>query len=300
MSEALLEITGLGKSYAGRGREPGQKALDGVDLGVRPGEFVSVIGPSGAGKSTLLRCVNRLIEPSEGSILFEGEDITHLSRRHLRRVHRQIAMVFQNYNLVYRLTAIQNVLHGRLGYKSALAGSLGIYTEQEKARAFEILDEVELAEFAYRRSDQLSGGQKQRVGIARALIQNPKIVLCDEPIASLDPKSARTVMELLRSLTDEHGIACIVNLHQVDFALDFSDRIVGLHAGRKVFDGSPDALTQETVDAIYGADAQQVASVPVPENAPRRGRGKGPLSNLARSDGQDGPLVGGAAQEGAL
>jgi phosphonate transport system ATP-binding protein len=259
----LLDVTGLGKTYQSRGTSSGQKALSGIDFSVEPGELVTVIGPSGAGKSTLLRCINRLIEPTEGTVRFLGEDITHLKRRSLRPIHRQIAMIFQNYNLVYRLTAIQNVLHGRLGYKGSLAGSLGLYSEEEKVRAFEILDEVGLGEFAYRRADQLSGGQKQRVGIARALIQDPKIILCDEPIASLDPKSSRVVMEQLRSLSDRHGITCIVNLHQVDFALEFSDRIVGLHAGEKVFEGTPDRVTKDIVNEIYGDDDEAFVDVPM-------------------------------------
>lgn len=303
MTDTLLEIHDLGKTYDTRGRSNGQKALSDVDFTVRPGEFVSVIGPSGAGKSTFLRCINRLIEPTEGSIVFDGQDITHLSRGHLREVHRQIAMIFQNYNLVYRLTAIQNVLHGRLGYKNSFAGAFGIYSEEEKVRAFEILDEVGLGEFAYRRADQLSGGQKQRVGIARALIQDPKIILCDEPIASLDPRSSRTVMELLRSLSDEHGIACIVNLHQVDFAMDFSDRIIGLHAGRKIFDGTPRELTQATVDDIYGTADQQIVNVELPESIAARGADA--LSGLRQNGGERmGSGVGGAGvgvtQEGAL
>lgn len=261
--ERLLDIQGLGKTYESRGASSGQKALSGVDFTAEPGELVSVIGPSGAGKSTFLRCVNRLIEPTEGVIRFQGEDITHLARRELRPIHRQIAMIFQNYNLVYRLTAIQNVLHGRLGYKSSLAGCFGMYSEEEKVRAFEILDEVGLGEFAYRRADQLSGGQKQRVGIARALIQDPKIILCDEPIASLDPKSSRVVMEQLRSLADKHGITCIVNLHQVDFALEYSDRIIGLHAGEKVFEGVPAGVTKEIVNNIYGNDDEVFVDIPV-------------------------------------
>lgn len=252
----LLSIDGLGKSYEGSRGDGTAMALQGVDFTVEPGEFVSVIGPSGAGKSTFLRCINRLIEPTEGSIEFAGQDITHLKRGKLRPVHTQIAMIFQNYNLVYRLTAIQNVLHGRLGYKNAVAGSLGLYTEEEKVRAFELLDEVGLGEFAYRRADQLSGGQKQRVGIARALIQDPKIILCDEPIASLDPKSSRMVMEHLRRVCTQHGIACIVNLHQVDFAMEFSDRIVGLRHGCKVFEGAPQELTPEMIRYIYEGDEE--------------------------------------------
>ena len=262
----LLEIRGLGKTYQSRGRgSSAQKALEGVDFQLAPGELVSVIGPSGAGKSTFLRCINRLIEPTEGTITFCGEPITHLPRSRLRPVRRQIAMIFQNYNLVYRLTAIQNVLHGRLGYKNALAGSLGIYSEEEKMRAFEILDEVGLGAFAYRRADQLSGGQKQRVGIARALIQDPKIVLCDEPIASLDPKSSHLVMEQLRSLGRQHGIACIVNLHQVEAALEFSDRIIGLHEGHKVFEGTPDEVDQEAIERIYEGSEDTLVTIPLGE-----------------------------------
>jgi phosphonate transport system ATP-binding protein len=260
----LLRVSGLGKSYAAkRGAEGQPRALHDIDFTCGSGELITVIGPSGAGKSTFLRCINRLIEPTDGIVEFCGQDITHLSRGKLRGVHTQIAMIFQNYNLVYRLTAIQNVLHGRLGYKNALAGSLGMYTEAEKLRAFELLDEVGLGEFAYRRADQLSGGQKQRVGIARALIQDPKIILCDEPIASLDPKSSRMVMEHLRRVTREHGITCIVNLHQVDTALEFSDRIVGLRAGEKVFEGTPAEATPQVISDIYGDDEEGKISVPV-------------------------------------
>lgn len=277
--DSLLEVSGLGKHYdvrRGDGQQPA--ALHGVDLSAAPGELISVIGPSGAGKSTLLRCINRLIEPSEGTVRFDGEDITHLRRGKLRPVHRQIAMIFQNYNLVYRMTAIQNVLHGRLGYKGAVSGSLGLYSEDEKVRAFELLDEVGLGTLAYRRADQLSGGQKQRVGIARSLIQEPKIVLADEPIASLDPKSSRMVMEHLRRVSRQRGICCIVNLHQVDFALEFSDRIVGLHAGEKVFDGVPASCTTEVIRDIYGGDDEvELGLAPDPTAFGRVAPASGPL-----------------------
>lgn len=265
-AQPLLQVSDLTKSYEGkRGAREQHHALSGVDFACGEGELVAVIGPSGAGKSTFLRCINRLIEPTEGSVVFNGQDITHLRRNKLRGVRTQIAMIFQNYNLVYRLTAIQNVLHGRLGYKGAVAGSLGLYSEGEKLRAFELLDEVGLGEFAYRRADQLSGGQKQRVGIARALIQDPRIILCDEPIASLDPKSSRAVMEHLRRVTRQHGITCIVNLHQVDMALQFSDRIVGLRAGEKVFEGAPAELTPQTIATIYGDDEEGRICVPLAE-----------------------------------
>lgn len=243
----LLDLQGVSKSYDGW-----SKALDSVSLSVGRGEFVSIIGCSGAGKSTLLRCVNRLIDPTQGTVTFDGEDVTHVRGRELRRTRRRIAMVFQHYNLVYRACAIENVLQGRLGYKSAVSGMLGLFSEDEKRRAFEILDQVGLADFAYTRTDQLSGGQKQRVGIARALVQDPLLMLADEPIASLDPKSSRTVMEHLRWAADELGVACLVNLHQVDFAVEFSDRIVALKQGRLVFDGAPDELDEATIADIYG------------------------------------------------
>ena len=218
---------------------------------VARGEFVSIIGSSGAGKSTLLRCANRLVDPTQGTVAFDGCDVTRVKGRELRQVRRRISMIFQHYNLVYRATSIENVLQGRLGYKSTAAGALGLFSEDEKRRAFEALDQVGLADFAYTRTDQLSGGQKQRVGIARALVQDPLLMLADEPIASLDPKSSRTVMEHLRWAADELGIACLVNLHQVDFALEFSDRIVALKRGRLVFDGSPSQLDEAAIAAIY-------------------------------------------------
>lgn len=243
----LLVIDDLSKSYNGK-----SKALDGINVTVGRGEFVSVIGCSGAGKSTFLRCINRLIDPTEGSIVFNGEDVTKMSKRQLRGVRRRISMIFQHYNLVYRASAIENVLQGRLGYKSSLAGALGLYSEEEKLEAFDILAKVGLAEFAYKRADQLSGGQKQRVGIARALVQDPLLMLCDEPIASLDPRSSRTVMEQLRWACDELGIVCLVNLHQVDYAVEFSDRIIGLRRGKLVFDGTPDELDAKVISYIYG------------------------------------------------
>ncbi len=254
--DALLRMRGVTKSYDGW-----SKALDDATISVKRGEFVSIIGSSGAGKSTLLRCANRLIDPTQGTITFDGADITRVKGRALRQVRRRISMVFQHYNLVYRATSIENVLQGRLGYKSTAAGALGLYTEEEKRRAFEALDQVGLADFAYTRSDQLSGGQKQRVGIARALVQDPLLMLADEPIASLDPKSSRTVMEHLRWAADEMNIACLVNLHQVDFALEFSDRIVGLRGGKIVFEGAPSDLDAEAVAAIYGEDVDVAESL---------------------------------------
>ena len=243
----LLEVDGLTKSYDGE-----TNALEGVSLAVGRGQLVSIIGSSGAGKSTLLRCVNRLVDATEGSVRFDGEEVTRLRGRELRRVRRRMSMVFQHYNLVSRSTAIENVLQGRLGYKGSLAGALSLYSEQEKREALAMLERVGLRDFAYARVDQLSGGQKQRVGIARALVQDPLLILADEPIASLDPKSSRAVMELLRGAVDELGVACLVSLHQVEYALEFSDYVVGLSKGVVCCSGLPETFDAETTASVYG------------------------------------------------
>lgn len=249
----LLRVEHLKKSYDGKG-----DALSDVSFSLAKGEFLSIIGSSGAGKSTLLRCINRLISPTSGDIVFDGTDMTKLHGRALRKMRRRISMVFQSYNLVHRTSAIENVLQGRLGYKSSLSGALGVWSDEEKQQALAMLERVGLADFAYTRTDQLSGGQQQRVGIARALIQDPLLILADEPIASLDPKSSRTVMQLLRDACDELGIACLVSLHQVDFAVDFSDRIIGLAGGVLRYDGSPKGLTREIVAEIYDEDLEEL------------------------------------------
>jgi phosphonate transport system ATP-binding protein len=243
----LLSVEGLTKSYT---RE--RPALHEVSFGVKRGELVSIIGPSGAGKSTLLRCINRMIDASGGSVTFDGRDVLSANRRELRSMRRGIGMIFQHYNLVRRLTTIENVLHGRLGYKSTLAGMVGRYTEEEKRKALDILAQLGIIEFAYARCDQLSGGQMQRVGIARALVQDPLLVLCDEPVASLDPKSSRVIMGYLRAIADTWGIACLVNLHQVDYALEYSDRVLALQSGKLVYDGAPENLTTTFIEEIYG------------------------------------------------
>lgn len=248
--ENILQIKNLKKSYDGK-----TYALGDVSLDLRAGELVSLIGCSGAGKSTLLRCINSLIKPSSGSILFAGSEMSSLSKVELRKVRRRISMVFQHYNLVHRASAVENVLHGRLGYKGSIAGALGFFSEEEKLQALRMLERVGLSEFAYTRVDQLSGGQKQRVGIARALVQDPLLILADEPIASLDPKSSKTVMELLRWASKKLGVACFVSLHQVDFALEYSDRIIGLEGGAVLYDGKPDDLTPEAIAKIYQSES---------------------------------------------
>jgi phosphonate transport system ATP-binding protein len=244
--DTLLSIEGLSKSYT-----KSRPALHDVCFTLQRGEFVSVIGPSGAGKSTLLRCINRMIEFDTGSIVFDGQEVARLRRRELRTMRRKISMIFQHYNLVHRLTTIENVLHGRLGYKSTIAGMLGLYSENEKMKALDILAQLGIVEFSYVRTDQLSGGQKQRVGIARALVQDPLLVLCDEPVASLDPKSSCVIMGYLRAIADTMGITCLVNLHQVDYALEYSDRILALRGGELVYSGLPQRMTPEIIDDIY-------------------------------------------------
>jgi phosphonate transport system ATP-binding protein len=246
---AILEVNSLSKEYKG-----GTKALANINFSVKEGEFVSIIGPSGAGKSTLLRCINRMIDPTEGDVNFDGDSVKKLKKRDLRKLRTKIGMIFQHYNLVNRLSVVENVLHGRLGYKSTIEGVLGIHKESEKKQAFEILNKLGLQEQAYKRCDQLSGGQKQRVGIARALIQNPKMVLCDEPIASLDPSASKIIMDHMKNINEEMGITCIFNLHQVDVAMKYSDRIIGINKGNLIFDGSPKELTKDKIHEIYGSE----------------------------------------------
>lgn len=230
----------------------GVKALCDINLSINKGEFISVIGPSGAGKSTFLRSINSLVDITAGNIYLEGENISSKKGKELKKVRRRIGMIFQNYNLVYRLSVIQNVLHGRLGYMSGIKGMLGMYSEQEKSQAVQLLNEIGMRDFIYNRASELSGGQKQRVGIARAIMQNPQVLLCDEPIASLDPSSSKTIMDMLYEMTQKRGIVCIVNLHQVEVAKKYSDRIIGVSKGSIVFDGKPSELTDEAIKKIYG------------------------------------------------
>lgn len=242
----ILEFKNISKVY-----DNVTKALDNVNLKVEEGEFISIIGPSGAGKSTLLRCINRLIDTSEGKIIYDGQDITNVKGKELRNIRTKTGMIFQHYNLVDRLSVIENVLHGTLGKKSTLSGMIGHYTEEEKTRAYEILNELGLSEQIYKRCDELSGGQKQRVGIARAIMQQPKLILCDEPIASLDPKASKVIMDQLSRINKMKKITCIVNLHQVDVAMKYSNRIIGVAGGKIVFDGTPEELNQENIHSIY-------------------------------------------------
>lgn len=247
----LLSIKNISKEY-----NNGITALKNVSFDVEKGEFISIIGPSGSGKSTLLRSINKMIDISQGSILFENRNIENLKKREIELVRREIGMIFQNYNLVERLTVIENVLHGRLGYKSIFAGILGIYSEEEKKEAFNFLEKVNMTKYAYQKCNELSGGQKQRVGIARAIMQKPKLLLCDEPIASLDPKTSENIMDYLKKIVTELKITCIVNLHQVDIAKKYSNRIIALNKGEKIFDDKPEYLTNDTIEFIYKDEEQ--------------------------------------------
>lgn len=228
--------------------------MQGVDLHVPAGQVMALIGPSGAGKSTLIRCVNRLVEPTSGNIYLNEVDLTTLSHRQLRRARQRIGMIFQEFALVDRLTVMENVLSGRLGHVGFWASWFRRFPGETVARAFELLERVGIAEQLDKRADQLSGGQRQRVGIARALLQDPEILLIDEPTASLDPKTSRQVMRLLVELADEHGLAAIINIHDVTLARQYVERIVGLREGRVVFDGPPDALDESVLTTIYGEE----------------------------------------------
>ena len=245
----MLTITDLVKTYP-----TGQSALKGISLTIDQPRVVAVIGPSGAGKSTLIRCINRLVEPTSGSIVLDGEEITRLGRRDLRRARRRMGMIFQEYNLVERLTVMENVLSGRLGYVSFWRAYRRRYPPDDVAAAYALLDRVGLAGYQDTRADALSGGQRQRVGIARALMQKPDLLLVDEPTASLDPKTARQVMRILVELAHEIGTPALVNIHDVQLALAFADRVIGLREGVIVFDGAPDALDAGVLTEIYGEE----------------------------------------------
>lgn len=243
----MLQLQALDKRYP-----TGDLALNGVSLQVASGEVLGLIGPSGAGKSTLIRCVNRLVQPSAGKIMLDGQDLGQLGSSGLRQARRHIGMIFQEYALVERLTVMENLLSGRLGYTGFWASWFRRFDAQDIERAYALLDRVGLGGMENKRADALSGGQRQRVGIARALMQSPKLLLVDEPTASLDPKTSRQIMRLILELCQERGLAAIVNIHDVVLATEFLPRIVGLQAGRVVFDGPADQVGREVLTKIYG------------------------------------------------
>ena len=245
----LLAIESLSKVYPG-----GTRALDGVSFAVRRPEVIAVIGSSGAGKSTLIRCINRLVEPTSGNVFLGETDIVRLGAKELRQARRRIGMIFQEFNLVDRLTVMENILSGRLGSVSFLASLTRRYPPADIANAYAMLDRVGLAGLHDSRADALSGGQRQRVGIGRALMQNPDLLLVDEPTASLDPKTARQIMRLIRALAEERATPALVNIHDVALAQGFADRIIGLKAGKLAFDGPTADLTPVVLTEIYGAE----------------------------------------------
>lgn len=245
----MLHIEGLVKRYP-----TGDLALKSVDLTVPDGQVMALIGPSGAGKSTLIRCVNRLVDPTEGRIFLGDGEITGLGMGALRRLRRRMGMIFQEYALVERLTVMENVLSGRLGYVGFWRSWFRRFPQSDVDEAFRLLGRVGLDHMVDKRADALSGGQRQRVGIARALIQQPDLLLVDEPTASLDPKTSRQIMRLIRELCAERGLAAIINIHDVMLAQMFAQRIVGLQAGEVVYDGPPDGLTADVLTRIYGEE----------------------------------------------
>ena len=234
---------------------PATVILDGLDLAVRAGEFVVILGRSGAGKTTLLRAINRLVEPTSGTVHVDGADVTGAPPAELRRIRRRIGMIFQQFNLVRRVSVLENVLAGRLGYVPAWPSLAGHFPADARERAHACLAQVGLAHLAERRADTLSGGEQQRVAIARALTQDPAVILADEPTASLDPQLTGSIMDALRRINVEHGITLVVSQHQLETARAYASRIVGLRRGRVVFDGAPAALTPAAADAIYAGDA---------------------------------------------
>jgi phosphonate transport system ATP-binding protein len=244
-----LRVEGLSKRYRG-----GDQALSDVSLEVPAGQVLGLIGPSGAGKSTLIRCINRLVEPSAGRVRLGETEITALGARGLRRARRRMGMIFQEHALIERLTVMENLLSGRLGYVPFWRSWLHRFPQRDIDQAFRLLARVGLEAQMDKRADALSGGQRQRVGIARALAQEPELLLIDEPTASLDPKTSRQIMRLIREICAERALAAIVNLHDVALAQQFMMRIVGLRAGRVVYDGGPERLTPGVLTTIYGEE----------------------------------------------
>ncbi|SFT09408.1 phosphonate ABC transporter ATP-binding protein [Methylobacterium sp. yr668] len=248
----MLVIEDLTRQYGDR------RAVDGVSLRIEPGSFVGVIGRSGAGKSTLLRLINRLADPSSGRILHDGREVTTLRGRPLREWRTRCAMIFQQFNLVGRLDVMTNVLMGRLSHVPTHRALLRQWSAEDRAMALSALESFDMGEFAGQRADGLSGGQQQRVAIARALVQEPEILLADEPVASLDPRNTRLVMDALADVNRRYGITVLCNLHSLDLARAYCDRLVGLAAGRVVFEGGPFDLTEDVARRLYGLEAGEV------------------------------------------
>ncbi|MDQ0256541.1 phosphonate transport system ATP-binding protein [Evansella vedderi] len=230
----------------------GHKGLKNINLEIKDGEFVVIVGLSGAGKSTLIRSINQMVKPTDGELLIDGENTLKFSDRRLRSFRRNIGMIFQNYNLVKRSSVLRNVLAGRLGHTGTLRSIFSLFSQEDVKLALNSLDRVGIAEKAYIRADQLSGGQQQRVSIARALTQKPKLILADEPVASLDPPTSHAVMKDLKRINKEDNITMVVNLHAIDLSMQYADRIIGLRNGEVVFDGPASSVSEQTFEDIYG------------------------------------------------
>ena len=268
----MLRITQVSRRFGAKA------AVDNVSLEIPAGQMVGVIGRSGAGKSTLLRMINRLIDVSDGSIAFDGKPVSTLRGQALRDWQRDCAMIFQQFNLVPRLDVITNVMLGRLNRRSTVLSLLQIFSAEEQLMALKALEKLDIAQTASQWAQTLSGGQQQRVAIARALLQEPRLILADEPIASLDPRNAKVVMDSLQAINEEQGITVITNLHTLDTARNYCERIIGMAAGRVVFDGTPDQLTTAVARELYGADGldEAMTSTSIEVAVPRRKKHKRP------------------------
>lgn len=247
---SVLSVRDLRVRYSAKGPE----ILKGIDFDVEENDFLAMIGPSGAGKSTLIRCINRLVEPTSGTIHMLGEDVCALRPRQLRRLRRNVGMIFQEFNLINRMSVMDNVLSGRLGYTGNLRSLFRYFPKADIHMALDYLDRVGLSDHVNKRADELSGGQRQRVGIARALMQRPQLLLLDEPTSALDPKISREIMQLIRDIAQELRVPALCNIHDVQLAKEFCNRIIGLQDGIKMFDGDTDTLKQSDLDAIYAME----------------------------------------------
>jgi phosphonate transport system ATP-binding protein len=244
---SVLKVNELRVRYSAKSKE----ILKGISFEVEENDFFAIIGPSGAGKSTLIRCINRLVEPNSGEIYFNGNEITGISNHQLRIVRRDIGMIFQEFNLIDRMSVMDNVLSGRLGYTGNFRSLFKIFPRKEIEKVLNLLDRVGLSDQADKRADELSGGQRQRVGIARALIQGPKLLLVDEPTSALDPKISREIMGLIKEMATELNVPCLCNIHDVQLATEFCNKIIGIKDGVKMFDGTTESLNKEKLDEIY-------------------------------------------------
>ena len=246
----MLEVKDLRIRY----NKSGPEILKGISFSLESDDFLAIIGPSGAGKSTLIRCINRLVEPTSGDVFFDGTSITGLNQREMRKVRCKMGMIFQEFNLVERMSVIDNVLSGRLGYTSTIRSLFKMFSKSDIQKALEYLNRVGLADFIEKRATELSGGQRQRVGIARALMQSPKLLLVDEPTSSLDPKISREVMGMIKKMSEEENVPVLCNIHDVALALEFSNKVIGIQDGIKKFDGPPNTVDKGTLDEIYALE----------------------------------------------